>query len=376
MEVSIISRHWFQFSITSAGAVLYAEKPSVPNKRYGLKELESFQGKTIPVFKYLNESDAKVEHRAVHLNVEIAPMKYPNEVREESYGLFQRKGMTYDGVNKTIAVFDTIWKTLVQEKTLVLEASAFGKKLVIPYTGAISTHLKVAATAGSIEYKYLGRYCSANILTNVLDEIREKIRLSTEQQRVLDEIEHNQLQAENHISGSIARTAYQAFNNELSAFANFNNKAFKKFNRGFHSVFNSCDVERLSYHPTIRPSWAARPTTFVAPKTIPELDLIDARRHGNAYHLTLMEQNAQIFYFRSFWGKYELLKQLAAKDNAFQAELGRMETIMTKAQARWDAKWAVSTVRTMVNTVVDAVSPWCKRKREDSDDEADKRMRV
>merc|ERR1712147_172678 len=104
-------------------------------------------------------------------------MKYPNEVREESYGLFQRKGMTYDGVNKTIAVFDTIWKTLVQEKTLVLEASAFGKKLVIPYTGAISTHLKVAATAGSIEYKYLGRYCSANILTNVLDEIREKIRL-------------------------------------------------------------------------------------------------------------------------------------------------------------------------------------------------------
>ena len=48
--------------------------------------------------------------------------------------------MTYDGVNKTIAVFDTIWKTLVQEKEL----------LAAPDIAKVQKHLEAAENQAAL----------------------------------------------------------------------------------------------------------------------------------------------------------------------------------------------------------------------------------
>ena len=222
--------------------------------------------------------------------------------------------------------------------------------------------------------------------------IRSRKRfIDTEQKAMLNGIERYILGAEQHDSGTIARDNYRVFiDTETQPFYSFSGfktkvKASKRktdgsYRRLYQYRFTDCDVERLSYHPQMRPSFTHQPLEAVMPSEIPDTDLDESSRHGNATNMTIAEQNCQAFYLSCWYGKYELLNELAATDDAcYKAEIKKMEDTMANAQACWDAKWKKSTterVKEGLQMIARQCSPCCKRKREDSDDEADKRMRV
>ena len=357
-----------------SGAVLYAKanpESLIPVKfqkknKFEFNEWEYFKDKTIELRKYDTEHNSLSEIDCKRLTVEIQPMKHANKVREESYGAFWKKNMSYDDVNQTIAVLDSIFKTLVKTGKFVLEASIFGEDICVSYKGEITEHLQLAAAYGSLDYNFLGRYCSTNVMTDVLDEIKGKCSLTAEQNLKIGNLEKIFLAAENHVSATIARNAYHVFQNTLD------NPSISGFS-GFYRVaktqkkqvltdkdFSAYDISRLSSHPYTRPSWSTRPTTFVTP--------VDASgeiedRCSDARQLSILEQNAQIFYFRSFWGKYEQLIELnqTDRDGCYTNEIATMESTMKDAQRQWDKKWGGS----LCEKVTAYLSPG-KRPRDDT----------
>ena len=210
-----------------SGTVFYAKaKPEslVPRvfmkNRWGVREWEYYTDKTLTVLKYTNEKSSTEEANGKELTVEIEPMKHANKVREESYGAFWKKSMTYDDVNQTMAVLDAVFKTLVKTGKFVLKVRDFGEDVCVHYTGDVTEHLKLAA-GGRLDYNFLGRYCSANVMTDVLDEIRRVCSLTSDELLKIKQIEHDFLTGENHVSATIARDAYHVFQGELSAFSGF-----------------------------------------------------------------------------------------------------------------------------------------------------------
>ena len=190
---------------------------------------------------------------------------------------------------------------------------------------------------------------------------------------------------------SEARDNYRVFiDTETQPFYSFSGfktkvKASKRktdgsYRRLYQYRFTDCDVERLSYHPQTRPSFTHQPLEAVMPSEISDTDLDESSRHGNATNMTITEQNCQAFYLSCWYGKYKRLNEFAATDDAcYKAEIKKMEDTMANAQACWDAKWkksATERVKEGLQMIARQCSPCCKRKREDSDDEADKRMRV
>ena len=235
----------------------------------------------------------------------------------------------------------------------------------------------------------MGRYFNAVKILNILDDIRRVCPLTPAQQVKLNGIEKRILGEEQHDSGTIARNNYRVFidteSQPFHAFSSFRTKA-KSLKRNIdgtssrayqHTFSEAFDVERLSYHPRIRPSFNHILYDAVQPSSdIPDAGLEDKRRHGRATNMTIAEQNCQAFYLTCWYGKYKLLKELAATDDVcYKAEIKKMEDTMRKAQACWDAKWTKKLSEhlqegvTMVSNAIRKCSPCNKRKREDSDDD-------
>ena len=365
-------------TIDHSGVVLYAKanpESLVPRefqkKRWGLKEWEYFKDKTIEVRKYPNEQNSKDEVGGKGLKVEIQPMKHANKVREESYGAFWNKNMTYDDVNQTIEVLNNIFKTLVKTRQFVLNASVFGEDVRVPYKGEFPEHMTVAAEYCSLDYNFLGRYGSANKQIDVHDNITSTCPLTSEQALKIKSILKAFLTKENHESVTVVRDAYHVFQStpehpDISAFSGFYRKGGKKGQR--NKDFSAYDSERLSNHPKIRPSWTQCPSELVYPVEASG-DLED--RCSDFRNLDIPEQNADIMWKQSFYGKYELLKELnqTDRDGCYTAEIMKMENTMKDGQRLWDKKFGKS----VCEKVAAYLSP--KRKRDNEPDSPNKRAK-
>jgi len=195
--------------------------------------------------------------------------------------------------------------------------------------------------------------------------------LTSEQALKIDNIENTFLREENHVSATIARNAYHVFqftpeHPDISAFSGFYRKGGKKGQR--NKDFSAYDVERLSNQPEIKPSWTQRPSELVYPVEASG-DLED--RCSDFRNLDIPEQNADIMWKQSFYGKYYLLKELSQtdRDGCYTAEIMKMENTMKAAQRLWDKKFGKS----VCEKVAAYLSP--KRKRDNEPDSPNKRAK-
>ena len=89
-------------------------------------------------------------------------------------------------------------------------------------------------------------------------------------------------------------------------------------------------------------------------KDIPDVEL--EQRCGYADKMTVEEQCANIFYIRSWYGKYERLCELNKTDTmgCYTDEIANMENVMEEARALWDKKWK-KTITERVQSMTDMI---------------------
>ena len=195
----------------------------------------------------------------------------------------------------------------------------------------------------------------------------------------LKKLEDALIQGEDHTVGMI-RTAYGVFHDDQDAFLGSFSQFYdptRKTKRGSRRFFSNhdytaCDAHRLSGNPNIKPSWTNCPNQYVRPgHDRSEEDLEE--RCGYASKMTIGEQCANIFYIRSFYGKYNRLKKLDRTDTngCYTDEIAKMEKVMQDAEALWDRKWTktISERLQMVTSAIREYSPCHKRTHHDSDDD-------
>ena len=97
---------------------------------------------------------------------------------------------------------------------------------------------------------------------------------------------------------------------------------------------------RMSSHPFIKPSWDAKPDTLVL-QTVEGTDSDFLSRASNMASLTLVEQNAQLFYLSKVWECYKIINELLSMHRnhaGLLKERNKLNQTMTKAQELWRNK--------------------------------------
>ena len=259
------------------------------------------------------------------------PVKAPNTLK-----LPNVKKANNPGVDTSMKVLDNIWKTMVATGNIVLPKKLFGEMAPIPYTGTITQHMQFAARpcvpkpvepnaevpkaiACTLDYDYAGRYGSAIVKMLIRDYLAYRDNCSDKNalaniNRDINDI----LVAENHISEKVIKRSYDPFKCQLKDLA---------------SLFQYTDyvIERMSSHPASKPTWDKCYFSFVEYKLAHgEIE----NRFNNMTGLTILEQNAQLFWFKLVWELYRVICEYDIVSLKQQ-----WDKHMKVAQTRWEEKF-------------------------------------
>ena len=214
------------------------------------------------------------------------------------------------------------------------------------YKCNMSEHVRLCAQGAVLNYKTLGRYHHGDLMNNVWDAIQELDAPGLSKE--YNAKRSKKKKQDNHHSDRIFVEAYKPIKNELYAFTKVGQSTFKN---------DEYIVARLAAGQ--RPSFE-KPVAH-AVETIESTESRKRRMYKDQF-LNLQEQMLQHRWRVAFHTLYHELKKYQSRYVRVDEELEKMETLMRRAQEKFDGPSVLVRTLSMGRKAVKrCLSPKCKK---------------
>ena len=286
-----------------------AKKPTIEAKRLSAKVIKATEKQRVKIHR--GDSTHEV------------PLQFTNNVnnpRTEHYvGCAVNEACMkfyYGGLSQgkeRLGVINSILRQAANDDSFIFEGKEF--------SATMSSHVRLCSQKGVLNYRFVGRYHSGDIMNIVYDKIKT-LEVPTLTQE-FDFQRYKKKKEDAHVTDKIFVDSYRADKTELHKFYRLGPEY-------------SSDEFRWAANPLSRPSYDEPPTAN-ALQTIEQELTLPSRMHDDRM-LTFYEQELQHRWRTIDYKYYHELKKYEGRFVRVDAELRAKEAVMKEAQAIWDKK--------------------------------------